>query len=193
MKLKRLICGALLALAISPITNVFAGVNDFYFEDFTGDYYLSKGYKFYYRSSHLRLKTFWEHSPYWLPTSHNAKKRDADKNFNMNIKADRICASYEYMGRNYTLPHINIRIDYNENINIALLKEDLKWLKDKYYVCVMTGNVNEDNPIDLICQELGIRTQLLYYRGKLVSSYKNKKIITVYDEKMSNQVRRYYK
>ena len=42
MKLKRLICGALLALVISPITNVFAGVNDFYFEDFTGDYYLSK-------------------------------------------------------------------------------------------------------------------------------------------------------
>ncbi len=42
MRIKRLICGALLALAISPIANVFAGVNDFYFEDFTGDYYLSK-------------------------------------------------------------------------------------------------------------------------------------------------------
>ena len=42
MRIKRLICGALLVLAISPIANVFAGVNDFYFEDFTGDYYLSK-------------------------------------------------------------------------------------------------------------------------------------------------------
>lgn len=161
--------------------------------EFIGDYYLSKGYKFYYRSSHLRLKTFWEHSPYWLPTSHNAKKRDADKNFNMNIKADRICASYEYMGHNYTLPHIEIRIDYNEDINIALLKEDLKWLKDRYYICVITGNVNEDNPVDLVCQELGIRTQLLYYRGKLVSTYKNKNIITKYDEKMSERVREYYK
>ena len=161
--------------------------------EFIGDYYLNKGYKFYYRSSHLRLKTFWEHSPYWVATSHNAKKRDPDSNFsNVNIKEDRICASYEYMGHNYTLPHIEIRIEYTDDINIALLKEDLKLLKQNYYICVITGNVNEDNPIDLACQELGIRTQLLYYRGKLIGNYKNKNIITKYDEEMSKKVRKYY-
>lgn len=161
--------------------------------EFIGDYYLNKGYKFYYRSSHLRLKTFWEHSPYWVATSHNAKKRDPDSNFsNANIKEDRICASYEYMGHNYTLPHIEIRIEYTDDINIALLKEDLKLLKQNHYVCVITGNVNEDNPIDLVCQELGIRTQLLYYRGKLIENYKNKNIITKYDEEMSKKVRKYY-
>ena len=42
MKLRRLFLGALLALIISPITNVFASVQDFYFEDFTGDYYLTR-------------------------------------------------------------------------------------------------------------------------------------------------------
>ncbi|MBR0468050.1 DUF2207 domain-containing protein [Candidatus Saccharibacteria bacterium] len=42
MKLKRLFLGAVLTLIFSPISNTFAGVQDFYFEDFTADYYLSK-------------------------------------------------------------------------------------------------------------------------------------------------------
>ena len=42
MKSKRLFLGAVLALIFAPISNTFASVQDFYFEDFTGDYYLSK-------------------------------------------------------------------------------------------------------------------------------------------------------
>lgn len=38
------------------------------FSEFVGDLYLNKGYKFYRRSSHLRLRTYWSHSPYWIPT-----------------------------------------------------------------------------------------------------------------------------
>ena len=42
MKLKRLFLGAILALIFTPISNTFASVQDFYFEDFTADYYLTK-------------------------------------------------------------------------------------------------------------------------------------------------------
>ena len=42
MKLKRLFLGAVLAMIFMPIGNTFASVQDFYFEDFTADYYLSK-------------------------------------------------------------------------------------------------------------------------------------------------------
>lgn len=52
MKLRRLFLGAVLALIFMPISNTFAGVQDFYFEDFTGDYYLSKDEK---GISHLKV------------------------------------------------------------------------------------------------------------------------------------------
>lgn len=42
MKLKRLFLGAVFALILVPINNTFADAQDFYFEDFTADYYLTK-------------------------------------------------------------------------------------------------------------------------------------------------------
>lgn len=160
-----------------------------------GDIYLEKGYKFYYRSSHLRLRTFWENSPYWVATSHNNKKGDLNQNFsNKNYKNERICGSYEYMGKDYIKPHIDICVDYNETMDIECIKSDLQYLKNKgYYITVITSDVKNDNPIDLICQELGIRTQLLYYRGKISGTYKNKKIIIKWDKDFSNEIREYFK
>lgn len=162
--------------------------------EFLGDYYLSKGYKFYYRSSHLRLRTFWENSPYWVATSHNNKKGDLNSNFsNKNYKNERICGSYEYMGKNYTNPHIDIHVDYTDDINLNILEQDLIYLKTKgYYITVITGDVKTDNPIDLICQKLGIRTQLLYYRNHISGTYKNKPIITKWSESLSRAIRKKY-
>ena len=42
MKLKHLLCGIIITLALTPVINVFASTQDFYFEDFTADYYLTK-------------------------------------------------------------------------------------------------------------------------------------------------------
>ena len=159
-----------------------------------GDIYLKNGYKFYYRTSHLRLRDFFNKSPYWEATSHNNKKADANKNFdNKAVSTNRICGAYEYFGKDYTKEHIDIVLDYSENINLELFKDDIKYLKDhNYYITVITGNVNEDNPVEVICQELGIRTQMLYYRGKLITKYKDKKIITVWDNELSKNVREYF-
>lgn len=42
MKIKHLILGAVLVLAATPITSVHASTQDFYFKDFTADYYLAR-------------------------------------------------------------------------------------------------------------------------------------------------------
>lgn len=42
MRRKRLFLGVLLVLFLMPINNVFASTQDFYFKDFTADYYLTK-------------------------------------------------------------------------------------------------------------------------------------------------------
>ena len=164
------------------------------FSEAIGDIYLEKGFKFYYRTSHLRLRNFFEHSPYWKESSHNNKKADKNKNFDNNATSfDRICGAYEYLGKNVESPHIDIIVDYNDKISLENFKNDLMFLKDKnYYLTVITGEVSKDNPIELICQELGIRTQLLYYRNKLVSSYKNRKIITQWDDNFSKEIRDFY-
>lgn len=164
-----------------------------------GEYYLSKGLKYYDRSSHLRLKQHWNNSPKWIATSHNEQKRTdvvgQTDNFTWNYDTDRICGSFEYMGKDYAeKEHIEIYINYSELCDISILKEDLILLKEKYHLTVITGNIKEDNPIDKICLELGIRTLLLINKnGEIMSKYKKKKILTSWDNKFSNTVRKAYK
>lgn len=166
------------------------------FSDFVANYYLKNGLKYYVRSTHLRLRDYWDKSPYYVATSHNNKKGDLNSNFNnANYKNERICGSYEYMGKDFTKEHIDIRVDFTKDIDMNILREDLKYIQslNKYYITVITGNVKEDNPIDDVCKELGIRTQLLYYRGKISSKYQNKNIVTKWNEDFSNKIRKFYK
>ena len=162
--------------------------------EFVADEYLKNGNKYYSRATHLKVRNHWNESNKWIPTSHNNKQ--ADKNSNIDYKkhdTSRVCGSYEYMGESYSkLPHIDIYVDYTSDCNLEIIKEDLKYLQQSYYITVITGDVKEDNPIDKICSELGIRTQLLYYRNKISQKNKKQKIITCWDNEFSKKVRRYY-
>ena len=174
--------------------------------EFLGDYYLSNGQKYFCRSTHLRLGKHWDNSPLWVATSSNGKvsnkqgstNRVSYGNNGMDRKLGRIAYSYEYMGKDYVeKPHIEIHVDDSPNIDYDIMREDLKLLKEKYWVCVVTGEIKTPSRIEDICLELGIRTQLLYTTKKGVatmnSKYKNKKIITTWDKAFSDKVRRYYK
>lgn len=174
--------------------------------EFLGEYYLSKGYKYFDRSTHLRLGKHWNDSPLWVATSSNGKvsnkqgstNRVSYGNGGMDRKLGRIAYSYEYMGKDYVeKPHIEIHVDDNPNINYDIMKADLEWLKERYWLCVITGEINTPSKIEDICLELGIRTQLLYTTKKGVatigSKYKKKKIVTTWDEAFSEKVRNYYK
>lgn len=174
--------------------------------EYIGEYYLSQGYKFFDRSSHLRLRNHWENSPLYLPTSSCGKVSNKQGRTSTLTKCfgardrelNRIAYSFEYMGQDYVnKPHIYIRVEDNPNINYDILKEDLIYLHQKYYLCVITGKINETNEIEKICLELGIRTQLLYTTKNKISTinnaYKNKQIIKIWDEKFSQRIRKYYK
>lgn len=140
------------------------------FAECIGDLYLSQGKKYYMRTSHVRLKRHFENSPLWVATATNGvlRKTDDSANYN-NYHADltRVCASFEYVGKDYaTKHHKAIVIDDNQSIS----KEELIELKNKYYLTIITGKPKEDNATELLCKELGIRTEQLYrnVKGKLV-------------------------
>lgn len=149
--------------------------------EFLGDYYLNKGYKFYFRTTHLRLRRFFEKSELWEASSHNNKKSDKDKNFHRDENVqNRICGAYEYMGKNYIKPHIDIHCTYTEDFDLEIFEKDLLYLSENYFVTVITNNILDKSPIEDICLKNGIRTQLLYIKksdGKetLVNKYKDKK------------------
>lgn len=117
-----------------------------------GEYYLSQGLKYYGRSSHLRLKKHWNDSPKWIATSHNEQLRTdvigQTDNFNWNYDTNRICGSFEYMGKDYAeKEHIEIYINYTERCNASIIRNDLIDLKEKYHITVITGNIKEENPL----------------------------------------------
>lgn len=167
------------------------------FVDFVADYYIEHGLKYNTRCTHTKMRGYLERSPKWNPTSHNNKKQDPNTNIkptNEEFLLKRVCGAYEYMGQKWlNLPHLDLFLEYSDQFNLDLFKADIKALNEKYYITVMVGNVNDKNPIEDICKELGIRTQLLYYRGKLISKYKNKKIISIWDNEFSDRVKKYYK
>lgn len=171
--------------------------------EFLGDYYLGLGYKYFMRSTHLRLSKHWQTSDKWLTTSSNGKvsnKPCSTSTIKQGVKdreLNRIAYSAEYMGKDYaTKEHIYIHIDDNTNIDYNILEQDLIYLKEKYWVCVITGEINTPNEIENICLRNGIRTQLLYTTkkgvAKLNNAYKNKKILTSWTQEFSDRVRRRY-
>ena len=174
--------------------------------EFIGEYYLSQGYKYFTRSTHLRLGKHWKDSPLWVFTSSNnkvprklGKTSDPNRNFGVRDRQlGRVAYSAEYMGQDYVdKPHIYIHVDDSSDIDYDIMREDLRALKEKYWLCVVTGEIKTPSKIEDICLELGIRTQLLYTTKKGVatmnSKYKDKKIITTWDKAFSDKVRRYYK
>ena len=139
------------------------------FAEFIGDLYLSQGKRYYMRTSHVRLKRHFESSSLWVATATNGVLRKTDdsikyNNYHADLK--RICASFEYVGKDYaSKPHKTIVID-----DQSVTREKLIELKNAYYLTVVTGASKGDNPTELLCKELGIRTELLYrtVKGELV-------------------------
>lgn len=170
--------------------------------EWVAEHFVAQGLKVYTRTSHIRIRNHCEESALWLSTASNGKisnKTSATTQIGWWATDNkRICGSYEYMGRDYaTKPHIYIHIEDTPNINYDIMRRDLIALKEKYWVCVITGEIKTPSRIEELCLELGIRTQLLYVTKKGVkkinSKYKDKKILTCWDEALSNQIKKYYK
>ena len=149
--------------------------------DFLAKYFVSKGYKYFIRTTHLRLNNHLAKLPSWKSTSTSGKKRSVeDINNNIErgcIKGDeRIAGSFEYLGDNYAnKPEKIVKVD--KVFDIERFKSYINKLKEKYYVRVVTGIPTEDNEIEIAMKELGVRTEQLYYRknGELIENGKYKR------------------
>lgn len=156
--------------------------------DFLAKYFVSNGYKYFIRTTHLRLNNHLSKLPEWKATSTNGKLRSVNSidrevkkqetgGAHTGIVGDRrVAASFEYLGSDYaTKPEKIIKVD---NVSdIEKFKNYIKELKEKYYVRVVTGVPSEDSDIEVAMRELGVRTEQLYIKkgGQLSENGKYKK------------------
>ena len=156
--------------------------------DFLAEYFVSNGYKYFIRTTHLRLSNHLSNLPEWNATATNGKLRSQSaieenvgkqemKLEHSGILGDRrIAASFEYMGKDYvSKPEKIIKAD--KVSDIERFKSYINNLKEKYYVTVVTGAPSEDNEIEIAMKELGVRTEQLFIKrkGELFENGKYKK------------------
>jgi hypothetical protein len=132
--------------------------------NFFGEVYLHNGLKLYLKSTHVRLARHCRKNPNWIETAVSGKAitklTGNEANF-MTHYLNRPAFSFEYVGADYTTkPHKTIIVDDDSMIT----KEKLAELKEQFYLIVATGKQKEENQCERWCKELGIRTELLYYR-----------------------------
>ena len=132
--------------------------------DFFGNYFLQRGYRYCMRTTHLRLINHLSNSNQWKPTSNNGKNNETRSTHNQRFKnimnndkmSKRVCGSFEFVGENYyELPHKDVYIDKFTNEDLSSIKNYLQELKKHNYVTVYHGDT-KDTAVDKICQELGI-------------------------------------
>lgn len=161
------------------------------FMEALGELYLSRGIKVHIRTAHEKLANHMARSPLWRPTARNGKKGAVSngsingKNQNMYI-VDSVRFSYEYVGKEYaSKPHTELIVDKLKGIDLAELRKMLVELKRENYITIVHSKVREDTPLNILCKELGIRTELLYLNnhGKCIISKKHlgkKKLVALH-------------
>ena len=145
--------------------------------DFLAKWYVDRGYKYFIRTTHVRIKNHLSKLPEWKGTSHNGKLRSykqidacvAKKDMGLahtGIVGDRrIAASYEYLGDDYVnKPEKSIRVD--EVHDFEKFRKYISEQKEKYYLKVATGRPSEDSDVEKCLRELGVRTEQLWIKSK---------------------------
>ena len=77
--------------------------------------------------------------------------------------------SYEYVGADFSAkPHMEFVVDGLSGIDMVEMRKMLVELKKSNYITVVHSIVRNDTPLNVLCRELGIRTELLYlYKHKV--------------------------
>ncbi len=143
--------------------------------DFLAKYYVDRGYKYFIRTTHVRLKNHLSKLPDWKGTSTNGKLRSV-KSIDEGIQKQkkglahtgiigdrRVAASFEYLGDDYVnKPEMIIRVD--EVNDLEKFKQYILKLKEKYYIKVATGKPSEDSDIEKAMRDIGVRTEQLWIK-----------------------------
>lgn len=137
---------------------------------FIAEHYLAKGYKYFIRTTHIRLGNHLSKRSDWIATCKNLYKRgNSDINKNNVTKGDnRIAFSFEYVGEKYNNPHQKI-ICMGENLEIEEARLYLsKIVKEDSYPIIITGEANhsKNNVWENVAREKGWRTEILFVKSK---------------------------
>lgn len=150
------------------------------FLDSICEMYVKKGYKMYIRSAHMKLANYWAKTPTWRPTAKNGKIGDMkahgkihNKRFHDKGFTNRECYSYEYVGKDFVEKpeHMNVVVDSLKGIDKDAMRNFLMDAMNEKYVTVIHNSVHNESWLNLMCKELGIRTELLYVYDKLVKKH----------------------
>lgn len=130
--------------------------------EFIARYYVSNGYRFYIRTSHIRMYRHLKNSRFWLESSSSGKASSPNGGeMKMNYDTERVCYSFEYLGEEYAdKPARIIRVTSVKNLD--RFKTELQRLRERYYLTVVTGTSVGTNEIEKLCLSLGLRTESLY-------------------------------
>lgn len=136
--------------------------------------YVNQGFKVYIRSAHAKLANYWAKTPTWRATARNGKK-GAFSNGDINghdqnpYIVNRECYSYEYVGQDYVNKpeKMDIIVDSLKNIDKSAMRNFLLDAMSDKYVTVIHNRVQNESWLNLMCKELGIRTELLYIHDKI--------------------------
>ena len=93
---------------------------------------------------------------------------------------NRECYSYEYVGHDYVekSEHVDIVVDSLKNIDKDTMRKFLMDAIADKYVTVIHNRVKNESWLNLMCRELGIRTELLYIHGEISKKHiGDKKIV----------------
>lgn len=139
-----------------------------------GQYYIDNGYKFFCRSTHVKLANnrMKKDSP-WIETSSSNKLRvgvNGKNSHEFTYDDKRIAYSFEYVGNDYkNKKHLKIVIKQDRELDYCrkILKQALQKYKD-YYLIVVIGVAKQDESYnyEIACKELGIRTEILYIKSR---------------------------
>ena len=119
--------------------------------NFFGEHYLSQGYKYFICTTHVRLRRHLAKNPCWRETSSSDKKQKHSNTSKLTYDTTRIAASFEYVGADYSKkPHKTLVVDDNDTPPTI---DELRQLKDQYYLTVITGRHKVENETEKACRD----------------------------------------
>ena len=169
--------------------------------EFIAQYYIEHGYRFYIRTSHVRMFRHLKNSKLWVESSSSGKVSSPNGGeMKMNYDTKRVCYSFEYLGKEYASKPLRIvRVQSVNNMN--KFKQDIERLREKYFITIVTGSSVGNNEIEKLAMSLGIRTESLYMSNEEIYNNKNElryseikfydesiDIFEQYDEKNYNRI-----
>lgn len=158
--------------------------------DFLAEYFYNEGYKYFIRTTHVRLGSHLSNNIYWKETSSNNKVRsNSGMNYSLisGCTADkgdkRRAYSFEYVGNEYNEKEHQLIVcigDIEKNIAEEMLDNIVS---ENKCPIIISGNANwgELSIWEQLAKEKNIRTEILFIKSKGKYNINKSKLSTKFD------------